>query len=149
MYCLIVFCILLSKRKLNQGNKAGPSWKRSKFDTGSDEDSDVNCTEKEEELLDYMLDRYRKAIFELFNIIACKFCKIHEKNGFSKTIIKQSLEELNKIIKGKKQKEVINYNKNGSKCLLSIHNYLGYTGPSMIIIQWPQNKLYQHAIHFT
>ena len=31
--------------------------------------SDIDCTDKEKEWLDYVLERYWKAVFELFNII--------------------------------------------------------------------------------
>ena len=41
-------------------------------DTSSADEIDVECTQNEKELLDYVLDKYRNGIFELFNIIARK-----------------------------------------------------------------------------
>ena len=38
-------------------------------------DSDVECTQNKKELLDYVLEKYRQGVFELFNIIASKLDK--------------------------------------------------------------------------
>ena len=48
-------------------------------------DSDVECTQNEKELLDYVLEKYRQGVFELFNIIASKLDKIHGQAGYSWT----------------------------------------------------------------
>ena len=110
--CHGLFACLLHKwhSKLHEENNVGPSLKRNKFDTSSDEGSDINCTEKEKELVDYMLDRCRKANFEVFNIIVCKLDKIQEQKCFPKTIIKQILEELDKIIQegNRRKRRMIN-----------------------------------------
>ena len=34
--------------------------------SSSDDDSDVECTQNEKELLDYVLDKYRQGVFKLF-----------------------------------------------------------------------------------
>ena len=59
-----------SKRKANQDNEAGPSWKKKVDETSSDDDSAIDCTDKEKELLDYVLERDQMAVFEMFNILA-------------------------------------------------------------------------------
>ena len=41
-------------------------------DTSSEDGIDIECTPNEKELLDYVLDKYRDGVFELFNIIAKK-----------------------------------------------------------------------------
>ena len=46
-------------------------------DSNSDEELDVECTQNEKELLDYVLDKYRNGVFELFNIIGTKLDQIH------------------------------------------------------------------------
>ena len=47
----------------------------------SDDDSNVECTQNKKELLDYVLDKYRQGVFELFNIIASKLDQIHRQEG--------------------------------------------------------------------
>ena len=39
-------------------------------ETSSDDDSAIDCTDKEKELLDYVLERDQMAVFEMFNILA-------------------------------------------------------------------------------
>ena len=46
------------KRIANQDNKAHLSWKKIK-ETSSDDNSTIDCTDKERGLLDYMLERYQ------------------------------------------------------------------------------------------
>ena len=48
----------------------------------SDEDLDVECTQNEKEWLNYVLDKYRNRVFELFNIIASKLDQIHRQKGY-------------------------------------------------------------------
>ena len=62
-------------------------------DSSSDDDSDVECTQNEKELLDYVLDKYRNGVFELFNIIASKLDQIHGQEGYGEKIINECLEE--------------------------------------------------------
>ena len=51
-------------------------------DSSSDmTDSDIECTQNEKELLDYVLEKYRQGVFELFNIIASKLDQIHRQEG--------------------------------------------------------------------
>ena len=55
-------------------------------DSSSDmTDSDVECTQNEKELLDYVLEKYRQGVFELFNIVASKLDKIHGQACYSWT----------------------------------------------------------------
>ena len=62
-------------------------------DSSSDTDSDVECTQSEKELLDYVLEKYRQGVFELFNIIASKLDKIHGQEGYIEKVINECLEE--------------------------------------------------------
>ena len=43
---------------------------------------DVECTQNEKGLLDYVLDKYRNRVFKLFNIIARKLDQIQGQKGF-------------------------------------------------------------------
>ena len=54
---------------------------------------DVECTQNEKELLDYVLEKYRQGVFELFNIIASKLDQIHGQAGYGEKVIKDCLEE--------------------------------------------------------
>ena len=63
-------------------------------DSSSDEDSDVECTQNEKDMLAYVLDKYRNGVFKLFNIIASKLDQIHRQEGYH--IIKECLENLTK-----------------------------------------------------
>ena len=63
-------------------------------DSSSDTtDLDVECTQNKKELLDYVLEKYRQAVFEIFNIIASKLDQINRKEGYGEKIIKECLEE--------------------------------------------------------
>ena len=42
----------------------------------SEDEIDVECTKNKKELLDYVLDKYKDGVFELFNIIARKLDQI-------------------------------------------------------------------------
>ena len=75
-------------------------------DSSSDTtDFDVECTQNEKELLDYVLEKYRLGVFELFNIIASKLDKIHRQEGCEEKIIKECLEELNRMIEERQKKK--------------------------------------------
>ena len=50
-------------------------------DTSSEDELDVECTQNEKELLDYVLDNYRDGVFELFNIIVRKLDQIQGQKG--------------------------------------------------------------------
>ena len=52
----------------------------------SDEDLDVECTQNEKEWLNYVLDKYRNRVFELFNIIASKLDQIHRQEGYGEKL---------------------------------------------------------------
>ena len=41
-------------------------------DTSSEDELDIECTQNEKELVDYVLDKYRNGVFKLFNILARK-----------------------------------------------------------------------------
>ena len=96
---------MASNRKLNFDNL--PSIKHNKLDDTSfaeDELSSDDCIKNEMELLNYVLDKYRDAVFELFNIITTKLDRIHQQHGFGEEIIKEILQELNKCIEDRKKK---------------------------------------------
>ena len=68
-------------------------------DSSSDTtDLDVECTQNEKELLDYVLEKYTQGVFELFNIIASKLDQIHKPEGFGEKVIKDYLEEFERVI---------------------------------------------------
>ena len=71
----------------------------------SEDEMDVECTQDEKELLDYVLDKYRDGVFELFDIIARKLDEIHGQKGYSEKIIKDSLEEFDRIIEDRQKKK--------------------------------------------
>ena len=74
-------------------------------DSSSDDELDVECTQNEKELLDYVLDKYRNGVFELFNIIARKLDQIHRQEGYEEKIIKDCLEEFDRVIKERLKKK--------------------------------------------
>ena len=54
-------------------------------DSSSDTtDSDVECTQNEKELLDYVLEKYRQGVFELFSVIASNWIKFTDKRAMEK-----------------------------------------------------------------
>ena len=61
-------------------------------DTSSDDEPDIECTQNEKELLDYVLDKYRNGVFKLFNIIARKLDQIHRQEDYGEKIIKDCIE---------------------------------------------------------
>ena len=68
-------------------------------DSSSDmTDSDVEYTQNEKELLDYVLEKYRQGVFELFSIIASKLDKIHGQVSYGEKVIKDCLEEFDRVI---------------------------------------------------
>ena len=74
-------------------------------DTSSENELNVECTQTEKELLDYVLDNYRDGVFELFNILVRKLDQIQGQKGFDEKIIKDSLEEFDRIIEERKKKK--------------------------------------------
>ena len=66
---------------------------------------DIECTQNENELLDYALDKYRNRVFELFNIIATKLDQIHGHKGYGEKIIKDCLEQFDRVIKERLKKK--------------------------------------------
>ena len=74
-------------------------------DTSSDDELDVECTQNEKELLDYVLDKYRNGVFELFNIIARKLDQIQGQEGYGEKIIKDCLEEFDRVIEERLKKK--------------------------------------------
>ena len=74
-------------------------------DTSSDDELDVECTQNEKELLDYVLDKYRNGVFELFNIIARKLDQIQGQEGYGEKIIKDCLEEFDRLIEERQKKK--------------------------------------------
>ena len=75
-------------------------------DSSSDNtDSDVECTQDEKELLDYVLEKYRQGVFKLFNIIASKLDQIHGQEGYGEKIIKECLEEFDIVIEERQKKK--------------------------------------------
>ena len=74
-------------------------------DTSSEDELDVECTQNEKQLLDNVLDKYRDGVFELLNIIARKLDQIHGQKGYSEKIIKDCLEEFNRVIEERQKKK--------------------------------------------
>ena len=72
-------------------------------DTSSEDELHVECTQNEKELVDYVLDKYRNGVFKLFNIITRKFDQIKGQKRFGEKIIKDNLEEFNRIIEERKK----------------------------------------------
>ena len=79
--------------------------------TSSEDEIDIECTQNEKELLDYALDKYREIVFELFNIIVRKLDQIQGQKGYGEKIIKDSLEEFDRITKERKRKREISQSK--------------------------------------
>ena len=63
----------------------------------SEDEKDVEWTQNEKELLDYILDKYRDWVFELFNIIVRRLDQIEGQKEYGEKIIKDSLEEFDRI----------------------------------------------------
>ena len=80
-------------------------------DTSSDDELDVECTQNEKELLDYVLDKYRNGVFELFNIIARKLDQIQGQEGYGEKIIKDCLEEFDRLIEERQMKREMGQSK--------------------------------------
>ena len=75
-------------------------------DSSSDTtDLDVECTQNEKELLDYVLEKYRQVVFELSNIIASKLDQIHGQEGYREKVINDCLEELDWVIEERQKKK--------------------------------------------
>ena len=74
-------------------------------ESSSDNELDVECTQNEKELLDYVLDEYRNSVFELINIIATKLDQIHGQEGYGEKIIKDCLEEFDQVIEERQKKK--------------------------------------------
>ena len=75
-------------------------------DSSSDTtDLDIECTQSKKELLDYVLEKYRQGVFELFNIIASKLEQIHGQEGYGEKIIKECLEEFDRVIEERQKKK--------------------------------------------
>ena len=74
-------------------------------DSSSDDELGVECTQNEKELLDYVLDKYRDGVFKLFSIIATKLDQIHGHKGYGEKIIKDCLEEFDRVIKERLKKK--------------------------------------------
>ena len=66
---------------------------------------DIECTQNEKELLDFVLDKYRNGVFKLFNIIARKLDQIHGQDGYGEQIIKDCLDEFERVIKERLKKK--------------------------------------------
>ena len=66
---------------------------------------DVECTQNEKELLDFVLDKYRNGVFKLFNIIARKLDQIHGQDCYGEQIIKDCLKEFERVIKERLKKK--------------------------------------------
>ena len=74
-------------------------------DTSSDDELDGECTQNKKELLDYVLDKYRNGVFELFNIIARQLDPIQEQGGYGEKIIKDCIEEFDRLIEERQKKK--------------------------------------------
>ena len=68
--------------------------------SSSDTDLDVECTQNEKELLDYVLEKYRQGVFKLFNIIVSKLDQIHGQEGYG-----ECLEEFDQVIEERQKKK--------------------------------------------
>ena len=74
-------------------------------DSSFDDELDIECTQNEKELVDFVLDKYRNGVFELFNIIATKLNQIHGQEGYGDKIIKDCLEEFDQVIEERQKKK--------------------------------------------
>ena len=57
------------------------------------------------ELLDFVLDKYRNGVFKLFNIIARKLDQIHRQDSYEAQIIKDCLEEFDRLMEERRKKK--------------------------------------------
>ena len=53
-------------------------------DLSSEKKTDIECTDSEKELLDFVLAKYRDKVFEIYNIIARKLDEIKEERDMAK-----------------------------------------------------------------
>ena len=75
-------------------------------DSSSDmTDSDIECTQNEKELLDYVLEKKRQGVFELFNMITSKLDQIHRQEGYGEKVIKDCLEEFDRVIEERQKQK--------------------------------------------
>ena len=75
-------------------------------DSSSDmTESDVECTQNEKEFLDYVLKKYRLGVFKLFNIISSKLDQIHRQQGYGEKVIKDCLEEFDRVIEERQKQK--------------------------------------------
>ena len=68
-------------------------------------ENELECTQNEKELLDFVLDKYRNGVFKLFNIIARKLDQIQGQDSYGEQIIKDCLEEFERVIKERLKKK--------------------------------------------
>ena len=80
-------------------------------DSSSDDELDIECTQNEKELLDFVLDKYRNGVFELFNIIARKLDQIQGQEGYGEKIIKDCSEEFDRLIEERQMKREMGQSK--------------------------------------
>ena len=66
-----------------------------KFQDMSSE-TDIECSQNEKELLDYILDKYRNRVFELFNITARKLDQIKRQKDLVKKLQFRGIRQDNK-----------------------------------------------------
>ena len=84
---------------MNSVSDVNPSSKRYKVEESSSDNNSVNWTDNKKDCcIMSWTNTQVPFLISLFNIIASKLDKIDEEKGFSEMIIKQSLEELDKII---------------------------------------------------
>ena len=76
-------------------------------------------------MLDYILDKYRNGVFELFNYIARKLDQVKGEKGFGEKIIKNSLEEFDRIIEERKNNKTDEWKLSSSKLKQVTHFILG------------------------
>ena len=84
-------------------------------------DLDVECTQNEKELLDYVLEKYRQGVFELFNIIASKLDQIYGQVGYGEKVIKDCLEEFDRVIEERQKKKQDHSKWSSSKLKQVVH----------------------------
>ena len=100
--CPVIFFFLTFG--LNRYNSFIAMASNFQYSSSDTTDSDVECTQNKKELLDYVLEKYRQAVFEQFNIIASKLDQINRKEGYGEKIIKECLEEFNRVIEERQKK---------------------------------------------
>ena len=64
----------------------------------------LESTDRQKNLLDDELKKYRNGIFELFNIIASKIDQVTQQRGFGEKLIKESLVEFDRRVEERKHK---------------------------------------------